>query len=68
MKKVKIISILVLLLVVILTILSFIKLPIKTLTNDRSLREDMGAYNREKAVKMFDSKRMVSEYKAVFSS
>ena len=45
MKKVKIISILVLLLVVILTILSFIKLPIKTLTNERIQSETRGIFS-----------------------
>jgi L-malate glycosyltransferase len=41
---------------------------IKKLSNDRKLRNDMGAYNREKAVKEFDSKRMIEEYQSVFSS
>ncbi len=41
---------------------------IKQLANNKSMREEMGAYNREKILKHFDSKRMVNDYQSLFSN
>jgi glycosyltransferase involved in cell wall biosynthesis len=41
---------------------------IKRLAGDRPLREAMGAWNREVAVRRFDRDRMAAEYRAIFAS
>lgn len=41
---------------------------LRTLTREPSLRKDMGAYNRKRAVERYDVRRMVREYGDLFDS